>query len=269
MQIDRPAQESAMQASKRADVLLWRSWRDQGDLSARERLIELHLPKAKIIAATLYGKRYGNEIEFADYYQLATVGLLEAMDKFDPAREVPFRSFSEQRIRGAILDGLAILTEKHQQGRAKRRLQLQRIESLKDLKIQNEPSGQSSQSSQSSQLGSDEVFRKLADIGLGLALAWMLEDTGVVSYSEEASHNSPFYKSVELKQLQQRVQELVNSLPSQEKKVIRYHYLQTIPFEEIADIMAISRSRVSQIHRAALHNLKAQLGSRHDWQLAG
>lgn len=94
-------------------------------------------------------------------------------------------------------------------------------------------------------------------------MSWLLEDSGLVTEMEEHYTARSIYQSVELKQLQEQIQTLVKQLSQQEKKVIQYHYLQNIAFEEIADILKLSKSRVAQIHQAALKNLKQQLLSRH------
>lgn len=66
------------------EAVLWRHWREQGDAQARETLIRLHTPYARILAAKLYAGRYHDEVEFDDYFQFACVGLLESIDRYDP-----------------------------------------------------------------------------------------------------------------------------------------------------------------------------------------
>src|SRR5215217_267187 len=97
------------------ESVLWQRWRESHDGEAREALLTLHMPYARTIAAVLYGKRVNDGVEFGDYHQLAAVGLLEAMDRFDPARGVQFRTFASRRMQGAVLSGLERLTEKQQQ----------------------------------------------------------------------------------------------------------------------------------------------------------
>src|SRR5688500_15099398 len=77
----------------------------------REYLVTRYLELAKIMAAKLYQRRSDNAVPFADYLQYARVGLVEAIDSFDPDRSVPFEAFSSYRIRGAILNGLAAESE--------------------------------------------------------------------------------------------------------------------------------------------------------------
>src|SRR5207247_5117094 len=96
------------------EAALWRQLRATSDAQAREKLLALHLPYARTLAATFYARRFHDEIEFGDYLQFASVGLLEALDRYDPGRGVQFRTFAARRMQGAILNGLEKLTEKQQ-----------------------------------------------------------------------------------------------------------------------------------------------------------
>ena len=239
------------------ETALWSLWRDGGDQAARQRLLDLHLPYARIVAASCYAKRFNDEIEFGDYLQLASLGLVEAMQRFDPAVGVQFRTFASKRMHGAILDGIERLTEKQQQIAARKRLEHQRREAIKEA-IAGEASGRAAGAS-----NADQVLQYVAEAGLAFALAWILDGTGMLDRTDK-SETLPFYRSVELQQLRQRIIDIVNALPAQERKVIRSHYFQELPFEGIAKTLNVTRGRVSQIHRKALARLKEVLRAGHD-----
>lgn len=232
------------------ELALWDLWRNRGDEQARARLLEIHLPYARVVAASYFGKRFHNEIEFEEYHQLSALGLIEAMERFDPAAGAQFRTFAARRMHGSILDGLERLTEKQQQIAARQRLEAQRQESIKHMAAE----GRSSAGPRPA----EQVLQYVAEAGLAFALAWILDGTGMIA-ADDRSETVPFYRSVEMRELQQRIFELVQGLPAQEKKVIHYHYLQEEPFDEIATLLGLSRSRVSQLHRQALGRLKETL----------
>lgn len=238
----------AMPASERE---LWQRWRDAKDVDAREALLSLHLPYARTVAATYYGRRVHDEIEFNDYLQYARIGMLEALDRFDPDKGAQFRTFAARRMHGAILDGLEGFTEKQQQIAVRQRLRKERIEAVKEVGAERRREG-------------DELFRYLAEVGVGLALCRLLEGTGMVDPGEPVApaHAEPHYQPFELAQLRRRLVEQVDRLSPQQRTVIRYHYLQEHPFEQIAQMMAVTRGRVSQIHRQALAVLREQLDAR-------
>jgi RNA polymerase sigma factor FliA len=242
-----------------ADQGLWDSWRNEQDEEARQRLLELHLPYARVVAASFYAKRLNDEIEFADYLQLASLGLIEALGRFDPAFGVQFRTFAARRMHGAILDGIEQLTEKQQQIAARQRLEAQRRKAIKEAVAGSDSDASPGQASRSG----DQVLRYVAEAGLAFALAWILDGTGMLNAGEK-TEALPFYRSVELDQLRRRVIELVKALPPQERTVIQSHYFQEIPFEQIADELHLTRGRISQVHRKALERLKEALREQHD-----
>lgn len=229
------------------ELALWDLWRNHGDEQARAQLLELHLPYARVVAASYFRKRFHNEIEFEEYHQLSAVGLIEAMQRFDPAAGAQFRTFAARRMHGSILDGLERLTEKQQQIAARQRLESQRQESIKQIAAE----GRSSVGTRPA----EQVLQYVAEAGLAFALAWILDGTGMIA-AEDRSETVPFYRSVEMRELRQRMLELVQGLPAQERKVIHYHYLQEEPFDEIATLLGVSRSRISQLHRHALGRLR-------------
>lgn len=231
--------------------VLWNRWRLAGDQQARDQLIAKYGRYARIMAATIYGKRFHDEIEFADYEQFAHVGMLESFERFDPDQGVQFRTYASRRIQGAILDGIERLTERQQQLATQRRMRGERRDSL--LAPQD---GDISPASRTP----EQVLRYVADVGVGLALAWLLEGTGMVDEGERATA-LPFYRDAELAQTRERLLQLVRDLPAQQSRVITAHYLQQIPFEQIAVTMGLTKGRISQIHKQALATLRGLLGT--------
>ena len=111
---------------------LWRRYKADGDAAARAALLACHLPYARVVAAMTYARRYNDEVEFGDYLQFASIGLLEAFERYDPSRGVQFRTFASRRMHGAILNGIEGLTEKLQQIAARQRIRRERLDDLKD-----------------------------------------------------------------------------------------------------------------------------------------
>jgi RNA polymerase sigma factor for flagellar operon FliA len=100
-------------------------------------------------------------------------------------------------------------------------------------------------------------------VGIGLAVCRLLEGTGMVDVGANAENSviDQRYQAVELARLHRRTLELMSQLSPQQRTVIRYHYLQDHAFEEIAEMMSVTRSRVSQIHRQGLAALRSLLGA--------
>lgn len=248
---------------------LWRRWREEGDEGARAQLIEHHLPYARMMAAAAYGRRTHNEVEFADYHQLARLGLIEAVDRFDPAQGAQFKTFAAKRVQGAILNGLPRLTEKNQQISTMMRLRHERLEAIKEAASEDATSHSENESAPGGPAPSrdtDKLFRYLAEVGIGIALGVLLEETGMVdaeAFDSDAHSPSPeisYFRKSEIHQLRNVLRGLVDQLNDRQKTVIRYHYLQEISFSEIAIAMSLTRGRVSQLHREGLLRLRELLG---------
>jgi RNA polymerase sigma factor FliA len=221
---------------------LWQAFaarRDDAD--ARNHLIEHYLPLARTIAATLYARRGAVVVDFMDYMQLATLGLIESIDRFDVQRGVPFEAYAAARVRGAVLNALEALSETYEQSELRKRLRQDRLESLQ----------------RGWAAGKSDLFGELADIAVGFALGYMLEGSGLVSHDEaHDGYRQDFYRGVEQRQLGESLARLVAALPDQERRVVRYHYYQGLEFQEIARLFGLTKGRISQIHRQALQLIR-------------
>ena len=228
------ASSAAMTLPLADEPALWETAR-KGGAGARERLIEAYLPFARILAAKVFAGRIDSDLEFNDYLQFATIGLIEAVDRFDAAKGNLFKTFAAHRIQGAILDGIENMSEKRVQISTRRRLQVERRDSARDILDD----------------GSKDLFQQLAEAAIGLALGYLLDDPVVYQHSDAIVPENQ-YASIELTQLRGKMQSLIATLPPRERMVIKYHYLHQMPFSAVAETMALSKGRVSQLHSKAL-----------------
>lgn len=217
---------------------LWASAR-RGELPARERLIEAYLPYARMLAAGVFAGRITDDLEFAEYLQFASMALIEAVDRYDPAFQALFTSFAYDRIRGSILDGISHLSEKRTQLATRKQLLRERQNTV--LAAQ--------------ELGEKDVFHQLAEVAISLALGYILDDAACHQHAATITLQH-HYAGLELQQLRERMRAMVDTLPHKERLVIKYHYLNQLSFEYIAETMALSRSRIAQLHGKALKKLR-------------
>lgn len=247
---------SAQWAPERENEL-WSLFRASGDQTLRQQLIAHYLDYARIVAATYYARRIHDEIEFEEYHQLASLALMECVDRYDPDKGAQFKTYASRRMHGAILDGVERLTEKQQQIAVRQRLRKERTESVVTHARQDgvpPPDGK---------FAPEDLFRYLAEIGIGIALGCLLDDTGMVAREDAPDvgvGGAPLaYQRIEVRQLRQRLHELVHHLPPQEQTVITAHYLHEHSFEDIAKRLELTKSRISQIHRRGLQLLRDKL----------
>jgi len=218
---------------------LWERYADSRAGDIREAIICHYSNFARILAAKLFENRQIQEIEFNDYLQYARIGLIESVDRFDLLHDVKFEAFAAPRIKGAILNGIEKYSEQQQQITMRARLRKERLDALSSA-------GDSSQSS---------LFEKLMGVAIGLAIGTMLEDSNMYQ-SAELKQVSGAYERVEYLQLCKLVRELVELLPEQQKKVVKYHYFYANRIDKIAEAMQLTKGRVSQIHKQALQSLR-------------
>ncbi|GAB2842921.1 FliA/WhiG family RNA polymerase sigma factor [Pseudoduganella ginsengisoli] len=214
---------------------LWAAVR-AGDDAARARLLEAYLPFAGVMAARMYAGRIEHDLDYEDYLQFGTIGLIEAADRYDPAHGVLFKTYAAHRINGAIQNGLEQMSEKRVQVSTRQRLRAERREGAVIAEDK-------------------DVFQQLADIAVGLAIGYLIDEPEAY-LQEDASAPPVQYGGMELQQLRNRMQALVDGLPPRERLVIKYHYLQQLPFNLIAESMGLTKGRVSQIHSKALALLR-------------
>lgn len=193
------------------------------------------------LAQRVYARRIGGELQLDDLVQHGTVGLLEAIDRYEPGRGARFETFAFLRIEGAILNGLAAQSELQRQLAVRREAKRQRSRSLLD--------GASTEHS--------SALERLASLAVGLAMGLLLDDEADGSREPAMPDNA--YCRTELAQLQRQLAELMRRLPDNERHVLHRHYFQQMPFDQIALGLALTPGRISQLHHGGLRRLRGLL----------
>jgi RNA polymerase sigma factor for flagellar operon FliA len=234
---------SVLEKSSEADRDLWEEYGRTRLPEVRLRLVNLHLEMTHRIAAALYARRINDTVAFDDYLQYGRVGLLEAVDRYDSAREASFATFASYRIRGAILNGLERATESAAQAAHKRRArQRERAQSLA-LDVESRPEA------------SPDSFEGMVDMAVMLAMGYVLEDNGQWNPSGANVAGDP-YRSVHLERVRARLSLLVDALPERERLIVQSHYFEHMEFRAIAEMLEVTKGRVSQLHARALQLIR-------------
>lgn len=235
-----------MEAALDDEEVVWRRFIQFRQAQDREALIARHAELARMHAAKLFSERQVPEIEFDEFHQYALIGLVEAVDRYDPKRGASFRTYASYRIRGAILNGIEKHCERQQQITARARIREERFrELLQEVTV-----------------AEHDPFMRLVELAIGTAIGYMLEDSSMYQ-DEEHAYEHNVYRSREIADLARALDSLVDTLPDQEKTVIRYHYYQQVRFDEIADRMDLSKGRISQIHHRALRRMREHYDQLH------
>ena len=228
----------------RVEASLWRRFRFESEGGCREHLFNRYVDFARKLAGRHFSRRPTPRPELTDYRQFAYEGLLDAIDRFDPLVGAPFQSFARRRILGCISDGIARMSELGAQLGQRRRVERERMRSLADA-----DRGLSS-----------DALAALSQIAAGLALGLMLEDVGLAAGEDHPDPRPSAYDSLAFRQLQVRLSEAVAQLPEREAAVVGHHYSNGLSFGQIAELMGLSKGRISQLHHSALERLRKRLG---------
>ena len=230
-----------------AEAVLWDRYRDERDAGARESLILLYLPYARTVAAGLYRQHVNHEVEFREYVQWATLGLIEALDRYDPARGAKFTTYAFTRIQGSIRNGLEHISERQEQLGLQRRLVAERVDAARrgrDLSDASVPAA--------------NLLGEMADIGTALVLSFMLDETGMLQGPADALPDGA-YEALSFRQEQRRLRDMLQHLTPREQSVIRLHYMQAMTYDDVAAVLRITKGRVAQLHQQAIARLRRLL----------
>lgn len=223
----------------------------------RERFVLVHAPMVRYIAQRILS-RLPSSVELADLVNDGLVGLIEAIERFDPARGVRFGSFADQRVRGAILDALrardmasrslrrrlraldsAVQKLEQQLGRAPKDEELA-VEmgvdaaSIADLRRDRENARPASSDARTSETA---------------------QESGLYSTSPD-----PFERLSEI-EMQDKLTHLIDDLPPRDKTILGLYYEQGLTMKEIGEVLGITESRVCQIHTRTVKALGKTLKS--------
>ena len=227
---------------ERVEALLWATLRFDNRQESREPLFHLYRPYARAIAVR-HWPRVRDSSGSNDAEQWAYEGLLQAIDSYDPLRGPPFRGYARRRIIGSIRDGFARLSELDAQHSARRRLERERVRALKEQ-----------------QPAEGDAIARIAEVAVGLAIGLMLAETKLIAGDDEPDPSGSAYDSLAWRQTQLQLSRAVSQLSEREAAVIVNHYDHGLSFAQIADLLGLSRGRISQIHHAALTKLRRKIG---------
>jgi len=228
------------------EARLWQALRLGQDRLARGRIILRYLPFARVIARSVMNSLSADYLQYSDLVQFATVGLIEAIDRFDAERRIPFKAFAEKRVRGAVLNGISTHSELHAQQAFRQHHRRERLAALK---------------SSSPARNESEIFSEMIDLAVGLAVGLMLEDTAQFRAAPEAL-GVRYGEPGELASQSDLFRRLLSHLPETERLVLELHYDQNFPFSQVAQVMSLSKGRISQLHKSALAKLRELARSR-------
>ena len=245
---------------------LWRRFRSSRDPELRDRLIRETIGLVRRVAGRL-ALRLPPHVDLDDLESAGIPGLLGAIESYDPEKGVDFASYAQVRIRGSILDELRSLDPLPRGLREKAR-RIERVTARLEQRLLRPPEDQEV----ASEIGIpiEEYFRIRFELRAGLHLSLEVgkvgngdDDEGVGDPPAIAERNTPDpWRSMALKERKIILGEIIDRLPGNERTVLSLYYYEELTMKEVAAVLELSESRVSQIHSAALLRIRTRLQRR-------
>jgi RNA polymerase sigma factor for flagellar operon FliA len=232
-----------------------------GDLltAEQEKLMIEHLPIVRFIARRIH-ERLPQHVPIEDLYSAGVVGLLDAFGKFDPSKQVQFRSYAQFRIRGAILDNLRTLDWSPRELRRKGRAIEQAIQTL-TAQFGRAPSDLEIAGQMHIDLAAyQQLLGELKGLEIGTLHSERSEDSGEeeLVYLPNRPEDDPLFRYLHA-EVRERLIEAIGDLPERERLVMTLYYYEETTMKEIGIILGVVESRISQIHASAVLHLRARL----------
>ncbi|MDC1294902.1 MAG: FliA/WhiG family RNA polymerase sigma factor [Myxococcota bacterium] len=247
------------------EALLAESQLEDGRIPAalKEQVVIEHEPLIRYIVNRL-AVRLPNHIDLDDLYSTGAIGLMDAIDKFDPGKGCKFKTYAEFRVKGAVLDQLRSLDWVPRSVRQKGR----KLEAAYS-DVEQRLGRAATEDEVADSLGLEiDKFHTMINQVRGISIVNLEEVRGTNSEGDKAgtfadvvedvTAENPFaaLKSRETKHV---ISDTINALPEKERLVISLYYYEDLNMKEIGKILGITESRVCQIHTKATSRLSGKL----------
>jgi RNA polymerase sigma factor for flagellar operon FliA len=242
---------------------LWRRYKATQDDKARERLVVAYSPLVKYVAGRM-ASGLPAHVEEADLISYGLVGLISAIQRFEPERDIKFETYAITRIKGAIIDELRSLDWVPRSVRSRAR-DIERANSKLEHQLQRAPTDEEMaaeldmtveefqeallQISNSTVAALDELWTVSDASGDQVSLLDTLQDPDAPDPSEV----------MDATDMKDRVADAIARLPEREKLVVALYYYENLTLREIGEVLGVTESRVSQLHTKAVLRLRSRL----------
>ena len=240
---------------------LWARYVVDRDSGLRDRLILHYAPLVKYVAGRV-GSGLPAHVEQADLVSYGTFGLIDAITRFEPSREIKFESYAMARIRGAIIDELRSTDWIPRSVRTKARL-FERTVAALESRFQRSPTEE--EIADEMDMDVEEIRKFLGQLSLVNVVALdelLVDDDGsaprLVDTLQDTSALDP-QAMAEHGEARQLLARAVEQLPDREKVVVSLYYFEGLTLSEIGRVLGVTESRICQLHTKAVLHLRTKL----------
>jgi RNA polymerase sigma factor FliA len=221
----------------------------------RHRLVMENLPEVGYIARRIHSRTPG-QVEIEDLMGSGVVGLLEAIDHYDPSRRTKLMSFAKLRIEGAMLDSLRDLDWSPRELRKKGRQLEDALHRLRS-RMGRPPAEDEIAAEMGMTLESlDHLLCELRGLDVGSLEAMAARDQ---TYRCLASHHDDPMRLCLQSEFREILTQALSELPERDREVIALYYVEDLTMKEVGALLGLGEGRISQIHAAVLTRLRSRL----------
>jgi len=242
---------------------LWHKFKVEHDQDARNRLILAYAPLVKYVAGRM-SSGLPAHIEEADLISYGLLGLIGALERFDPSREIKFETYAIARIKGSIIDELRSLDWVPRSVRSKAR-EIEKVIALLETRLHRAPSDD--EIARELGMQDDEFQTTLTQISntsiVALDELWAIsgsdgDTASLIDTLEDPKARDPS-RMLDVTEMKSRLASAIDALPKREKIVIALYYYENLTLREIGEVLGVTESRISQLHTKAILRLKGRL----------
>jgi RNA polymerase sigma factor for flagellar operon FliA len=242
----------------------WRRYRRDGEREVRDQLVLAYSPIVKHVAGRI-ASRMPPHVDLADLVAYGLVGLIDAVERYDPSRGVKFESFAGLRIRGAILDAMRSLDWVPRAVRDEAR-EFERTSADLLVRLQRLPTDE--ELAVALGLDAEELDALLLRVAnsqmVALDQPWGFNGsdsapTTMLDFLPDPSASDPA-DICDRADLEDQVAAAVLQLSGREQTILALRYHQDLTYAEIGEVFDVTESRISQIHTKSMLNLRVLLG---------
>jgi RNA polymerase sigma factor for flagellar operon FliA len=228
----------------------------------RERLILEHLPQVRLVARKIH-ERLPETICFDDLLSAGVIGLIQAIDNYDPRHNVKLKTYAEFRIRGSILDSLRE-TDWAPRLKRKQAREFEAAIARAEQRLGRVP--EEAEIAAEVNLSVEQYRQKLTEMeALNIGELEFTRDENetpvILKYAASAEEDSPAM-TLERAELERLIASSIDRIPKVEKTVLSLYFYEELTLREIAEVMGIHLSRVSQLKSQAILRLRTAMVKR-------
>ncbi len=244
---------------------LWVEYKKSGERRLRDQLIVLYSPLVKYVAARV-AVGLPQHVDGSDLVSYGIIGLIDAIDRFSPDRQVKFETYAIPRIRGAIIDELRAIDWVPRSVRAKARAVEQAYASLEATLLRTPTDAEVAAELGMSEPDLQDILRQISFVGVAaLDEVFMVggdrTDRTTLGDTIPDATAGPvaLFEDKESKEI---LAQAIMQLGERERTVLSLYYYEGLTLAEIGEILGVTESRVCQIHTKAVLQLRGRLNDR-------